>query len=175
MRLSPSPLLLAALSAFPALAQAQAPAQPAPCASDPLFRQQDFTLGAWDVSRDGVKTAEVHMERALDGCAISERWSVPPGKRGNGLGLFTYSRLLNAWTYAWASDTGAATFFTGRSLSPTEIRYETERPMPGGGKRLRHWTLSLRPDGRVRELSVASDDGGSTWTTEYDLTWTKKP
>ena len=166
------PLLIIAV---PAQAQTAPPPQPAPCASDPLFRLQDFTLGSWEVSRNGVKSADVQMDRALDGCAILEHWTALPGKRGNGIGLFTYSRVLNAWTYAWASETGAATMFTGQSVSATEIRYDTERPLPAGGKRLRRWTLSLLPDGRIRELSVGSEDGGTVWATEYELIWTKKP
>jgi len=171
MRLSLLPML--ALVAAPAAAQTP-PSPPPSCAADPMFRQQDFTIGSWDVSRNGAKNAEVHMERVLGGCAIQEHWVVPAGKSGAGIGLFTYSRVLKAWTYAWAADTGAATMFTGQSISPTEIRYDTERPLPNGGKRLRHWTLSLQPDGRIRELSVGSDDNGATWTTEYELFWTKK-
>jgi hypothetical protein len=165
-------LLLLALLASPAVAQTPA-APPPSCAADPMFRQQDFTIGSWDVSRNGQKNAEVHMERVLGGCAIQEHWMVPAGKNGAGIGLFTYSRVLRAWTYAWAADTGAATMFTGQALSPTEIRYDTERALPNGGKRVRHWTLSLLPDGRIRELSVGSDDNGATWTTEYELFWTK--
>ena len=172
MRLILLPLILA-FAAAPAVAQTP-PAPPPSCASDPQFRLQDFTLGSWDVSRNGQKNAVVHMERVLGGCAILERWEVPAGKSGAGIGLFTYSRVLKAWTYAWAADTGAATMFTGQSLSPTEIRYDTERPLANGGKRLRHWTLSLLPDGKIRELSVGSDDNGATWTTEYDLLWTKR-
>ena len=143
------------------------------CADDPVFRDQDFALGTWDVFAGDTLTAHVHMERALNDCAIREVWTVAEGQPGNGLGLFTYSRLLKIWQYLWAADTGNTTAFTGSQLKPGEMRYLTTRPLSNGGVRHRDWRLILQPDGRVRELSVGSDDGGKTWTTEYDLMWVK--
>jgi hypothetical protein len=34
----------------------------------------------------------------------------------------------------------------------------------------RHWAA----DGTIRELSVGTEDGGTTWTTEYDLKWVRR-
>lgn len=56
-----------------------------------------------------------------------------------------------------------------------EMLYTTVKPPPNGVMRLRHWTLNVLPDGRIRELSAGSNDDGKTWTTEYELFWTKKP
>lgn len=154
-------------------AAAQSPAQSAPCA-DPLYAGQDFTVGIWDVYSNGKKSAEVKMEKVLDSCAIHETWTVEPGRKGNGIGLFVYSSLLKGWSYLWASDTGATTAFTGQIIKPGEIRYVTEKPLGDGKVRLRHWSLIQLPDGKVRELSVGTEDGGATWTTEYDLLWVKK-
>lgn len=155
-------------------ATAQAQDKPAPCAEDPLFGHQDFTLGHWDVYAGDKKSAEVLMEKVLKDCAIHETWTTIDNRPGNGLGLFTYSRLLKDWGYFWVSDVGQTTAFRGTVQKPGEIRYVTEAPLPNGGKRLRHWSLILQPDGAVRELSVGTNDG-STWTTEYDLLWRKKP
>jgi hypothetical protein len=152
---------------------AQAQDKPVPCSDDPIFQQQDFTVGHWDVYKDGQKTAEVRLEKALKDCAIHETWTPVEGKPGNGLGLFTYSRLLKSWGYFWVADTGQTTHFAGALQSPGNIRYQTEAPLPNGGRRVRHWSLILQPDGSVRELSVGSNDG-KTWTTEYDLLWRKK-
>src|SRR5687768_14236245 len=44
--------------------------KPVPCADDPIFKQQDFTVGHWDVYANGKKTAEVRMEKVLKDCAI---------------------------------------------------------------------------------------------------------
>jgi len=168
---TPAILMLALVAATPA--SAAAPASPPSCAMDPLYRQLDFTLGTWDVYANGKKDARVTMERALGGCAIHERWVSISGKprSGNGLGLFTYSRLESRWLYLWAADTASATSFLGTEQSKDRVLFVTERPLVGGGVRLRHWTLSREPDGTVRELSVGTEDQGRTWTTEYDLRW----
>ncbi len=166
-------VFLAALAAAAWLPMAPAVAQNAACA-DPLYAAQDFTVGTWDVYSNGKKSAEVKMEQVLDSCAIHETWTVEPGRKGNGLGLFVYSSLLKGWSYLWASDTGATTAFTGQVIRPGEIRYVTEKPLGDGKVRLRHWSLIQLPDGKVRELSVGTEDRGATWTTEYDLLWVKK-
>src|SRR5437868_8284024 len=134
MLLSMGALLLAS-----AVAHAQGKPVAIPCADDPVFQQQDFTLGHWDVYAGEQKTAEVRMERALNGCAIHETWTPVEGRPGSGLGLFTYSRLLKSWGYFWVADTAQTTAFTGSLESKGNMRYVTEAPLPDGGKRLRHW------------------------------------
>jgi hypothetical protein len=154
---------------------AATPAPDLPCTEDPKFREQDFTVGHWDVYNGETKSAEVLMELVLADCAIHETWTTMGDRPGDGLGLFNYSRLLGDWGYYWVSETGAATSFRGGLVEPGNMLFVTERPLPDGGVRLRHWSLILQPDGRVRELSVGTEDGGATWTTEYDLMWVKKP
>jgi hypothetical protein len=161
------------LMAAPASAQTAGPVQT--CKADAKFREQDFTVGTWDVFAAGKKAAEVSMALVLEDCAIEEHWTVTDGRpNGNGIGLFTYSRLLGSWGYSWATDAGAATGFRGSQTRPGEMLYVTEKPLPGGKVRLRHWTLTAQPDGTIRELSVGSEDGGATWMTEYDLKWVRQ-
>lgn len=161
-------LIFALALAVPGLAQAQQ----TPCAADPAFHSQDFANGEWDVYVGDRKTAEVKLEPVLNGCAIHETWTALSGK-GNGIGLFTFSRVLKAWTYAWAADTGSSTVFTG-AAEGAGMLYRTERPTASGGTRLRHWTLAEQPDHTIRELSVGTEDGGKTWTTEYELIWKRR-
>ncbi len=165
-------LSLGLLASAPAYGQKMADPPALACADDPLYRQLDFAAGSWDVFGPNGKNAEVTMAPALNGCAIQESWKKP--ERGNGLGLFTYSRLLNGWTYAWASDVGAATSFVGDLVKPGEMLFRMQRPGPTGGVRTRHWSLTAMPDGSVRELSLATDDDGKTWITEYELKWVRK-
>lgn len=169
--------LLLALVFLSPLANSGVPAsaQTATCREGASYREQDFTVGEWNVFSGTAKTAEVSMKLTLNDCVIEERWTVmDPGKGGNGVGLFSYSPLLKNWGYYWATDTGAATSFRGSLIKPGEMRYVTERPLPNGKVRLRHWTLSANPDGTIRELSVGTEDNGQTWTTEYDLKWVRK-
>jgi hypothetical protein len=169
---------LAALGAFAAQTAAAQTADT--CKTDPKFREQDFTLGSWDVYTGDKKTDEVTMSLILNDCVIQEHWTKTDGKpTGNGIGLFNYSRLLGSWGYSWATDDGAATSFRGNLVKPGEMRYVTEKPLPGGPDgvkrvRLRHWTLYAMPDGTVRELAIGTEDGGATWTQDYDLKWVRK-
>ena len=160
----------------PTLAQTPAaPREPA-CVEDSAFKQMDFTLGLWSVyDEKGAERAQVLMESAINGCAILETWSSFDGTKVTGVGLFNYSRILKGWTYAWASQNGSSTLFLGHQVEPDNIRYVTSRPGEDGTTVVRHWSLIALPDGRVRELSVKTSDGGATWATEYDLYWVKKP
>lgn len=146
---------------------------PVSCATDPRFAQMDFTVGRWDVLADGKKTAEVTIRKILDDCALHESWAGADA-RSNGEGIFVFSDIVKGWHYLWASEAPSSTMFTGAETRPGEMRYVTKRPIADGKMRVRHWTLSSLPDGRVRELSLGSDDEGVTWTTEYDLYWVKK-
>jgi hypothetical protein len=162
----------AALALFAAGAQAQTPTT---CKTEPKFREQDFTVGDWDVFAGDKKTAEVSMRLILNDCVIEERWKVTNGEpTGNGVGLFNYSPLLKNWGYYWATDNGGTTSFRGTLIKPGEMRFVTERPLANGKTRLRHWTLFAMPDGTIRELAVGTEDGGATWTTEYDLKWVRR-
>lgn len=164
-------LVAATLLATPLAAQPAAVPKSETCRSDTRYRQQDFTLGKWDVFSGTTKTAEVTMTLILNDCVIEERWTNHRGRDDNGIGLFNFSPLLGTWGYHWATDVGTTTSFRGTLIKPGEMRYVTEKPLGNGKVRLRHWTLSANPDGSIRELSVGTEDGGQSWTTEYDLTW----
>ncbi len=173
-KLSQLAMLSFSLVAFASFPKVSAQEVQQSCSEDENFRQQDFTLGHWDVFSGKDKVAEVLMEPVLKDCAIFETWTTVGGRPGNGLGLFTYSRLLGDWGYFWAADTGSATSFRGHSPEPGEMLFITYKPAPDGARHLRHWTLSLQPDGAVRELSRRTEDQGKSWVTEYDLMWVKK-
>lgn len=136
---------------------------------------QDFSVGFWDAYDGDRKIAEVLLEKVLDGHAIHEVWTpADPAQKGHGRGIFTYSPVLKAWHYLWVSDRGSTTYFTSEPTVEGEILYVTSLLTPTGMLRSRRWTLTAQPDGGVRELCIASEDGGATWTTEYDLYWIRK-
>jgi len=150
-----------------------ADATPAACTMDARYNQQDFSLGDWDVYEGEQKLASAHIEKVLKGCAIQETW-IPLGESGeHGIGLFTYSRLLGHWGYFWVADNGQTTAFTGDQRGSDDLLYVTYAPVAGGGRKERHWTLTLQSDGSIRELSVGSVDG-KTWSQEYELTWRRR-
>lgn len=168
------PLLAGLVLAAASPAASQENAAPS-CAEDPLFSQFDYLLGTWDVHRQGRKIAQVHWEKALNGCGITEQWvSINPG-RGDGLGLMTYSRLRSSPTYYWISDSGGNTVYVAAEVGPNDITFLTETPHPSGtGTRARRFQLALQPDGTVLERSTASDNGGP-YEPEFELTWRRPP
>ena len=164
---------LAIISLAGAWSASEADEAPPACSQDPRFNQQDFTLGKWDVYQGSQKTASVHLDKVLNGCAIQETWT-PLEKSGeHGIGLFTYSRLLGHWGYFWVADNGQTTAFTGDQRGSNDMLYVTYAPISEGGKKERHWTLQLQSDGSIQELAVASTDG-KNWYKEYELLWRRR-
>ncbi|WP_395671687.1 hypothetical protein [Phenylobacterium sp.] len=145
------------------------------CRTDPNYRAQDFILGAWDVHNGDRKTAEVTVEKMLGDCALRQTWSPAGPGPGSVAGVFSYSRYNGAWLYAFATDYNNSNYFIGRQVGPNRIEYTVPpRQQPDGSVRQQRWSLMLRPDGKVSELSLITTDGGRTWTQEYDLIWTKR-
>lgn len=146
---------------------------PPACSADAHYNKQDFALGKWDVYSGAHKIGTIHLEKVLNGCGIRETWTEVGKPDGHGMGLFTYSRLLGHWVHFWVEDTGQASELSGDSHGTNDMLYVTDVPQPEGGKKERHWTLKLQPDGSIQELSVASTDG-QTWSTEFELIWRKR-
>jgi hypothetical protein len=142
---------------------------------DELFRAHDFTLGTWDVFEQTIKIGVVTMEAALDGCAIIETWVGTDAKDAQSArGLFAYSKRRAEWLYAFATDTQNNNYFLGDVAARGVAHYTTEVPQPEGRVLKRQWTLTLQPDGRILEKSIASKDDGRSWFTQYEYTWSKK-
>jgi len=168
---------LIALSLAPghALAQTREEAAAA-CKTDPNYRSQDFTLGKWEVVNGDRKIATVVMERVLNDCAIRQTWRPinPQNRLGSVDGVFSYSRFNAGWLYTFATDYNNSNYFVGKATAPNKIEYVVPpRQLPNGNVRMQRWSLMLRPDGKVSELSLVSEDGGKSWVQEYDLIWTK--
>lgn len=149
--------------------------QEAACAASE-YHELDFWIGDWVVlnGEDGPKSADVLIEPILGGCGLHEIWTGARGPRGNGRGLASYERSTGDWRYTWISAGGGASIMTGELINEgKEMRFVFEQPGRDGRPRLNRWSLIDLPDGRVRELALASVDGGSTWETSYDLYWSE--
>lgn len=130
-------------------------------------------MGRWEVYRGSNKIAEVNMELILNDCAIRQTWTVPEGKMGNVSGLFSYSPIVGGWLYAFTTDYANNNYFVGHWMRDGEIRYETTLRLRDGKVRLRRWTLARQDDGSLLETSLASTDGGMTWSKEYEFAWVR--
>src|SRR5712675_2793061 len=139
--------------------------------SAPEYRQMDFILGSWEVSNKGKKTADVTFENtSTSACGVLETWNNTKGGGGNG--LVGNSPVGHGWEYFWVPSSGLPTWL--HDGKPTgngeEMQFVLTRTQPDGSSHISHWTITKTTDGRIRELSVNTEDG----KTEYELFWTKK-
>jgi tetratricopeptide (TPR) repeat protein len=167
---------LAALAGEPRFQQLLAASQRAtePCKdaqAHPEYRQLDFWVGEWDVFSGRQKVGESSVQLILKDCVVFENWTGLQG--GSGKSFNKYNNASRQWEQFWVSDGGVTNYFRG-GLVDGEMRYTVEIPVASGGTYLRHLTFSKLPEGKVRQFSQRSTDGGKTWVTEYDFAYVKK-
>jgi hypothetical protein len=160
--------VLAALDVLAMLAMVASAASPSPSPSPaaacsvPAAHRLDFWLGQWDVRNPsgGFEGRNV-IEKVLGGCAILEHWSDGDGSAGQS--LFYYDALGARWKQVWVTDTGE---FKEKAEQPDfvdGVRFQGEIPRRDGRRIQDRTTLTVLPDGRVRQLIEQSGDGGTTW------------
>jgi hypothetical protein len=136
-----------------------------PCAAAP-YRQFDFWLGAWTVTRPDGKTAGTNrITRILGGCALREQWRGAGGSTGTSLNV--YDAEANRWRQTWVDDRGGVLLLTG-GLREGKMMLEGETAASAGKTVRQRITWTPLPGGRVRQFWDSSSDGGKTWETEFD-------
>src|SRR5690348_17605264 len=132
----------------------------------PAHHALDFWLGSWEVLSDGEVVAESRIEGSPEGCAIVEHYRQRDGFSGTSLSF--HDPLLRRWRQSWIDSLGGVGEFTGEAREGV-MAFVGETHRPDGTRVLRRMTLSRRPDGTVRQHSLASLDGGATWKPHYDF------
>ncbi|MDB4908813.1 MAG: tetratricopeptide repeat protein [Gemmatimonadetes bacterium] len=146
------------------------------CRGDSTYAVLDFWLGRWTVvDSAGRKQGEDVIERVLDGCAVTEKWTDADGSLGQG--LFYYEPEQRRWKQVWV--TTRATQLGGLKEKSLIARF------PDGGTRfqgellsprgviLDRTTLTPMPDGRVHQVIEISVDGGRTWIVNFDAIYVR--
>lgn len=169
----PLSLLIAAVMTMAALSVAAqeeaAGGAPAPCAA-PEYRQFDFWVGEWDVTRagDDAQVATSLIEKLYDGCAIRENWR-PLGRSGGG-SLNSFLPALGVWRQIWTDSNGSWNVFEGGMSGESMIllghRLGND---PQQQAVLARMTFTPGDDGSVRQHGEHSTDFGRTWRTSYDF------
>jgi hypothetical protein len=134
----------------------------------PVHRQFDFWIGEWEVRRpDGALAGTNVIDTVLGGCALRERWSGSRG--GHGTSLNSWSRFDGKWHQIWVDDSGMFLELEG-GLEGDRMVLTGALPSAADSTRLarQRVTWTPMPDGKVRQLWEASEDGGRSWTTIFD-------
>lgn len=150
----------------------QPPARP--CASDTIYRQFDFWIGDWEVFGAKGKAGESRIELILDSCIILENWtSARQGYAGKSFN--TYNASTGQWQQTWVDNSGGSTaYLRGRAEKDKVVFYADNNLDTKGKNFLRRLTFYRLDANKVRQHGERSDDGGKTWTTEYDLEYRRK-
>jgi hypothetical protein len=162
-------IAVAALIVFanaPRLAHA-APSTSGYC-STPPYHQFDFWLGDWDTFDVGVREpsqARNRVTRILGGCVVHERYAGSNGLIGESFSI--YDAVRKVWHQTWVTNRGHLLVVEGGMHDGRMMLQGRDRDTDGKpiDIRVSWWRV---PDG-VRERSVASNDGGKTWKTQFDI------
>ena len=153
-------------------AAAQQPQRPDCSAAE--HRQFDFWVGEWDVTTPGGQAAGTNrITRILKNCVLLEEWSGAGG--GSGRSFNAWSRADGRWHQTWVDDAGTLLQLSG-GLRDGRMILEGESKGRNGAivKNRITWSVIAGDGNRVRQLWENSTDGGSTWTTAFDGTYTRK-
>jgi hypothetical protein len=164
--------LLLILTSFH-LAQAQKPC------SRPEFRQFDFWIGEWEAfGVKGAKAGDSKISVILDSCVILEEWTSANTQQGlvyTGKSFNSYNAATKQWQQTWTDNTGNTTEFLRGTGSDGKIVYYADKVTgPQGKTFMRRLTFTKLSNDKVRQFGELSNDGGTTWTTEYDLEYRRK-
>ena|SRR6185312_10608659 len=140
----------------------------AACA-DLAYRQFDFWQGEWNVATaDGKLVGRDRIEKAYGGCVLQEHWTSVDGGTGGSVTLYDMSRKV--WHQTWVDSTGTLVVLEGGLKDGAMIM---TGEMTDGGKRVQD-RMSWTPLGaKIRQLWETSSDGGKTWTTIFDVYYSK--
>jgi tetratricopeptide (TPR) repeat protein len=143
-----------------------------PCETSPQARQFDFWVGSWEVrTPDGQLAGTNQIQRILSGCVLLENWKGVRG--GSGKSLNAFNQYTGKWQQTWVDDAGDITEFVDGEYKDQVMRFRAETRSADGKSRLRRLSFFNLGADKVRQFSEQSTDGGKTWSTEYDLTYTR--
>lgn len=145
-----------------------------PCATVPEYRQFDFWIGEWDVyGLNGKIAGHSRISMILDSCIILEEWTGGSGYTGKSFN--TWNAAKKQWQQTWVDNAGGTTHYLSGKSEPGKIIFHADNEVGSDGKTFkRRLTFYKLSNAKVRQHGERSDDGGKTWTTEYDLEYRKK-
>lgn len=141
-----------------------------PCKAKTEFRQFDFWIGDWDVKTpQGLPAGSSSVQLILGQCIIFENWTGGAGTNGKSFNIFDVKD--SKWHQTWVDDKGTFTHYIGALQNGDMV---VIADTSSGEKALAKMTFSKLPNGDVRQHGENSTDDGKTWTTTFDLIYSRK-
>ena len=142
-----------------------------PCKALPEFRQFDFWIGDWDVKNpQGVPSGSSSIQIILGQCIIFENWSGGGGSNGKSFNI--YDTKDKKWHQTYVDDKGTFAHYLGGLVDGKMVMVADT--ILAGKKTLAKMTFSKLENGDVRQFGENSTDDGKTWTTSFDLIYSRK-
>lgn len=142
-----------------------------PCPARAHRRRFDFWIGEWNVTGPGGKQAGSNrIDKSEDGCLLLENWTAASG--GTGKSVNFYDRHTGLWRQVWVDSNGGNLDLTGDFEGESLVFKQVSSK--GGNRVTFTLTFTPLPEGKVRQQGRQSTDDGKSWTTLYDLTYTRK-
>jgi hypothetical protein len=161
-----------------ALGLTAAPPPPAPAAPPPPtacagreYHQFDFWVGAWEVRRpDGQYAGANTITQTLGGCVLQEHWRGARGGVGTSVNIYDATR--KRWHQTWVDNSGLLLELEG-GIANGSMVLAGQTLDSSGAVVLQRITWTPSPSGTVRQHWESSSDGGATWTTAFDGTYSR--
>ena len=155
---------------------AQAKHNQKPCADTPENRQFDFWIGEWNVvtTKGDMPAGDSKIELILGDCVVQENWTSGGNIGYAGKSYNVYDANLKRWEQFWADNAAGMIHFYGGLKDGVMDYWTDEIPQPDGTKAKRHMQFIPHGADKVQQFSQRSNDGGKTWTPEYDFTYNRK-
>jgi len=152
-------------------APASAPTKQARCSAEE-YRQFDFWVGDWNVTsvgRDGKpRKSHNRISRIQGGCAVLEEYDTQTGYSGISLNYFDAAD--SRWVQVWIDNQGQPIVQSGGIEDGSMVL----RDESADGRPQNRTTWTPRADGSVRQHWEQSKDGGKSWSTVFDGTYTRR-
>jgi hypothetical protein len=152
-----------------------------PCLFDDRYAQFDFWLGEWEVRPVGAAPTSVPasnvITKILEGCVVHENWSALPRSAGQSFNIF--DATTGFWRQTWVDKNGRTTHYRGLREGAKMVFYAESplTPIAGpGADKVTAGRMTFTPISKdcVRQTGEASEDGGLSWSTQWDLVYTRK-
>lgn len=133
-----------------------------------------FWVGEWDCyststgSLSGTNTLSFRVGNKV----IHESWT-SSGGQFSGESWNVYNRETNVWEQTWVDTSGNRLFITAKCNDETVegLMFEGENVAPGAKPQKSRVHVRPVDEGRVMQTGYSSDDGGKTWTQQYEFVY----